>query len=77
MNFELPKLKFKNDDLMPFISSKTLEYHYGKHHQAYINNLNDLKKDSNFENATLEELVKSASGALFNNAAQVYNHNFY
>ena len=77
MTFELPSLRFKNDDLQPFISIKTIEYHYGKHHQTYINNLNNLIKDTEFENSTLEEIVKKSTGALFNNAAQVYNHNFY
>ena len=60
MPFELPKIKFKNDDIMPFISAKTIEFHYGKHHQSYINNLNALIKNTKFEKATLEEIIKNS-----------------
>jgi Fe-Mn family superoxide dismutase len=77
MEFQQPVLKFKNDDLLPFISLRTIEYHYGKHHLTYINNLNNLIKDNEYANASLEEIVRKSDGALFNNAAQVYNHNFY
>ncbi len=77
MNFELPTLPYALDALEPFISKNTLEFHYGKHHQAYVNNLNKLLPGSGFENAKLEEIIKKASGGIFNNAAQVWNHTFY
>ncbi|MCB0804587.1 MAG: superoxide dismutase [Bacteroidales bacterium] len=77
MAFELPPLPFKMDALEPFISKQTLEFHYGKHHQAYVNNLNKLAPGSEFENASLEDIIKKASGGLFNNGAQVWNHTFY
>ena len=63
--------------LEPHLSKETLEYHYGKHHQTYITNLNNLIKGTEFENAPLEEIVKKSSGGLFNNAAQTWNHTFY
>ena len=77
MAFELPKLPYKPDALVPFISAETLEFHYGKHHQAYVNNLNGLIPGTGFENSDLESMIKSAEGAIFNNAAQVWNHTFY
>lgn len=77
MSFELPKLKYELDALEPYVSKQTLEFHYGKHHQAYVNNLNNLSAGTEFEKATLEEIVLKASGGLFNNAAQVWNHTFY
>lgn len=77
MTFELPKLPFAMDALEPYISGNTLEFHYGKHHQVYVTNLNKLVPGSEFENATLEEMIKKASGGIFNNAAQVWNHTFY
>lgn len=77
MSFELPKLKYELDALEPYISKNTLEFHYGKHHQAYVNNLNNLSAGTEFENATLEEVIKKSSGGIFNNAAQVWNHSFY
>lgn len=77
MNFELPKLNYELDALEPHISKKTLEFHYGKHHQTYITNLNKLVIGTEFENATLQDIVKKASGGIFNNAAQVWNHTFY
>lgn len=77
MKFELPPLPYANDALEPFISAKTIEFHYGKHHQAYVNNLNNLLPGSPFENASLEEIIKKSEGAIFNNAAQVWNHTFY
>ena len=77
MAFELPPLPYKMDALEPFISSRTLEFHYGKHHQAYVNNLNKLAPGSEFESASLEEIIKKASGGIFNNGAQVWNHTFY
>jgi Fe-Mn family superoxide dismutase len=75
--FELPKLPYPQDALEPFISSKTLEFHYGKHHQTYVTNLNNLTKGTEFENADLETIVKKATGPIFNNGAQVWNHTFY
>jgi len=77
MSFELPKLNYGLDALEPFISKQTLEFHYGKHHQAYVNNLNNLIPGTEFENASLEEIVMKSAGGIFNNAAQVWNHTFY
>ena len=77
MSFELPKLPYALDALQPYISKQTLEFHYGKHHQAYINNLNNLIPGSKFENATLEQIIREADGGIFNNGAQVWNHTFY
>jgi len=73
----LPPLPYPLDALAPHVSRETLEYHYGKHHQAYVSNLNNLIKGTEFETASLEEIVKRSSGALFNNAAQDWNHTFY
>lgn len=75
--FTLPELPWGKEALAPTISSETIEYHYGKHHQAYVNNLNNLIKGTEFENATLEEIILKANGGIFNNAAQVWNHTFY
>lgn len=77
MAFELPKLPYALDALAPHISKETLEYHYGKHHQAYVNKLNSLIPGTEFENKSLEDIIKTSSGAIFNNAAQVWNHTFY
>ena len=77
MAFELPKLPYKLDSLVPYISEETLEFHYGKHHQAYVNNLNNLIQSTRFENLTLEQIIKEAEGGIFNNGAQVWNHTFY
>lgn len=77
MAFELPPLPYKMNALEPFISQETLEYHYGKHHQAYVNNLNNLVPGSEFEGASLEDIIKKSAGGVFNNAAQVWNHTFY
>ena len=77
MTFKLPELPYAMDALEPHISKETLEFHYGKHHQAYVTNLNNLVKGTEFENAELEEIVKKSSGGIFNNAAQVWNHTFY
>jgi len=77
MKFELPKLPYELSALNPTISDKTLEFHYGKHHQAYVNNLNNLVPGTKFENADLETIVLESDGAIFNNAAQVWNHTFY
>ncbi len=77
MSFELAPLPYATDALAPHISAETLEYHYGKHHQAYITNLNNLLEESAFDGASLEEIILKSSGPLFNNAAQVWNHTFY
>jgi len=77
MEHKLPNLPYSLDALSPHISQETLEYHYGKHHQTYITNLNNLIKGTEFEEMTLEEIILKASGGLFNNAAQVWNHSFY
>ncbi|MFA7243433.1 MAG: Fe-Mn family superoxide dismutase [Sulfuricellaceae bacterium] len=77
MEHKLPDLPYAMDALAPTISKETLEYHYGKHHQTYVTNLNNLIKGGEFENASLEEIVLKSSGGIFNNAAQVWNHTFY
>ena len=77
MEHQLPALPYAMDALSPHISKETLEFHYGKHHQTYVTNLNNLIKGSEFENASLEEIVKKSSGGVFNNAAQIWNHTFY
>ncbi|MBC8943868.1 MULTISPECIES: superoxide dismutase [Fe] [Xenorhabdus] len=77
MSFELPALPYAKDALEPHISAETLEYHYGKHHNAYVVNLNNLIKDTGFAGKSLEEIIKSSEGGIFNNAAQVWNHTFY
>lgn len=77
MAFELPKLPYELDSLVPFISQETLEFHYGKHHQTYVNNLNSLVAGTEFESSDLESIIKRAEGAIFNNAAQIWNHTFY
>lgn len=73
----LPPLPYAMDALSPFLSKETLEYHYGKHHQTYVTNLNNLIKNTPHEQQTLEEIILSANGGIFNNAAQVWNHTFY
>jgi Fe-Mn family superoxide dismutase len=77
MTFTLPQLPYAMNALEPHISKETLEYHYGKHHQTYVNNLNKLIAGTEFENASLEDIIKKSSGGIFNNAAQVWNHTFY
>ncbi|NMM36203.1 MAG: superoxide dismutase [Fe] [Glaciimonas sp.] len=77
MEHTLPALPYAMDALQPHISKETLEYHYGKHHQTYVTNLNNLIKSTEFENAKLEDIIRKASGGVFNNAAQVWNHSFY
>ena len=77
MTHELPKLPYAMDALGPYISQRTIEFHYGKHHQAYVNNLNKLIPGTEFENASLEDIVRKATGGIFNNGAQVWNHTFY
>ncbi len=77
MSIELPALPYAMDALEPLISKETLEYHYGKHHQAYVTKLNDAIKGTDLENVDLEDIVKKSEGGIFNNAAQVWNHTFY
>jgi Fe-Mn family superoxide dismutase len=76
--FRLPKLPYELDGLEPYVSKKTLEYHYGKHHKAYIDNLNTLlETEEKFKGMSIEDVVESSKGKIFNNAAQAYNHTFY
>jgi Fe-Mn family superoxide dismutase len=77
MTFTLPELPYALDALAPSISKETLEYHWGKHHRAYVTNLNNLVPGTEFENMSLEDIIKKSSGGIFNNAAQVWNHTFY
>ena len=82
MTFELPALPYDMNALSPYISENTLQYHYGKHHRTYVDNLNKLIKGTEFENLSLEEIIKKAAGksefaGIFNNAAQVWNHTFF
>ncbi|MDD4192434.1 MAG: superoxide dismutase [Mangrovibacterium sp.] len=77
MFHQLPALPYAKNALEPYISEKTLEFHHGKHHQAYVNNLNNLIPGTPFEDADLEAIVKKAEGGIFNNGAQVWNHTFY
>jgi Fe-Mn family superoxide dismutase len=77
MAFELPALPYAKDALAPHISAETLEFHHGKHHNAYVTNLNNLVPGTEFEGKNLEEIIKTSSGGIFNNAAQIWNHTFY
>jgi len=77
MAFELPALPYEKDALEPHISRETLDYHYGKHHNAYVTNLNRLVDGTDYAGKSLEEIIRSSEGGLFNNAAQVWNHTFY
>jgi Fe-Mn family superoxide dismutase len=77
MEHALPPLPYAMDALQPHISPETLEYHYGKHHLAYVTNLNILIKDTEYENMSLEEVIRHSQGAVFNNSAQVWNHTFF
>lgn len=77
MEHKLPKLPFNEDALEPVISKETIEFHYGKHHQAYVDNLNKLIAGTEFEDMELEEIIMKSGGGIFNNAAQVFNHTFY
>jgi len=77
MAIELPPLPYARDALAPHISAETLDFHYGKHHQTYVTNLNKLIEGTEFESLGLDDIVKKASGGMFNNAAQVWNHTFY
>ena len=77
MEHTLPALPFAIDALAPHYSKETLEFHHGKHHNAYVVNLNNLQKGTEFEALSLEEIVKKASGGIYNNAAQIWNHTFF
>jgi Fe-Mn family superoxide dismutase len=77
MEHQLPALPYAKDALAPHISVETIEYHYGKHHQTYVTNLNNLIKGTEFENANLEEIIKKSSAGIYNNAAQIWNHTFF
>jgi len=78
MTHELPNLPFEKNALEPHVSAETLDYHHGKHHNAYVTNLNNLIPGTEFENMSLQDIVKHApAGAVFNNAAQIWNHTFY
>jgi len=77
MKFSLPELPYAHNALEPVITEKTISFHYGKHHQTYVNNLNGLVGGTEFENADLDTIVKKSEGPIFNNAAQIWNHNFY
>ena len=77
MKFSLPELPYAQNALEPIISEKTISFHYGKHHQTYVTNLNGLVEGTEFENSDLDTIVKKADGPMFNNAAQIWNHNFY
>lgn len=75
--FELPQLPFDRKALEPHISAETIDFHYGKHHAAYVTNLNKLVPGTPFEGATLEDIILKSDGGIFNNAAQIWNHTFY
>lgn len=77
MKFKLPELPYAQDALAPVISKETIEYHYGKHHQTYVNNLNNLIEGTEFADMDLETIIRKSDGGIFNNAAQVWNHTFY
>ncbi|MDZ7753085.1 MAG: Fe-Mn family superoxide dismutase [Gammaproteobacteria bacterium] len=77
MVHELPPLPYEKNALEPHISAETLEYHYGKHHQTYVTNLNNLIEGTEFADMSLEDVITKSSGGMFNNAAQVWNHTFY
>lgn len=77
MEHKLPVLPYPQNALEPLISAETLEYHYGKHHRAYVDNLNKLIPGTEYENMTLEDIIRKATGGIFNNGAQVWNHTFY
>lgn len=77
MEHQLPALPYAKDALAPHISTETMEFHYGKHHQTYVTNLNNLIKGTEFENAALEDIIRKSSGGIYNNSAQVWNHTFF
>ena len=77
MGHQLPELPYQKDALLPHISAETIEYHYGKHHKAYVDNINRLITGTEMEKMPLEDIIRKSSGGIFNNAAQVWNHTFY
>jgi Fe-Mn family superoxide dismutase len=77
MEHQLPALPYAREALAPHMSAETFDYHYAKHHQAYVTNLNNLIKGTEFENASLDDIIKKAAGGIYNNAAQVSNHTFF
>lgn len=77
MKHELMELPYDKNSLEPFMSQETLEFHYGKHHNAYVTTLNTLIESTEFEDKTLEEIITSSEGKIFNNAAQIWNHNLF
>lgn len=77
MQHELPPLPYSLDALQPHFSKETLEYHYGKHHKGYVDNLNNLIPNTEFAEMSLEQIIQKATGPIFNNAAQIWNHTFY
>ena len=77
MEHKLPELPWAKDALAPHISAETIEYHYGKHHNAYVTKLNDMIKDTKYAQMPLEEIILTSEGGVFNNAAQVWNHTFF
>ena len=77
MPFELPELPYAKDALAPFLSAETFDYHYEKHHATYVTNLNKLTEGTEFANLEIQEIIRKASGGIFNNAAQIYNHTFF
>ncbi len=77
MAHTLPPLPYAQDALAPHLSKETFEYHYGKHHQAYVTNLNNLIPGTEFENLSLEDIIKKSSGGIYNNSAQIWNHTFF
>ena len=77
MAIELPELPYPKDGLAPHISAETIDFHYGAHHATYVKNLNNLIRDTEFANASLEDIISKAQGGIFNNAAQIWNHTFY
>ena len=77
MKHKLPELPYQLDALEPHISKETLEFHYGKHHKTYVDNLNKLTENTPFAEKSLEEIILSSEGGIFNNAAQIWNHTFY
>ena len=77
MSFTLPDLPYARDALAPHISAETLDYHYGKHHKSYVDKLNGMVEGTQYADMSLEEVIRSSSGGVFNNAAQIWNHTFY
>ncbi|QQR89255.1 MAG: superoxide dismutase [Myxococcales bacterium] len=77
MSFELPQLPYEKNALEPYMSAETFEFHYGKHHAAYVSKLNDGIKGTSFADQSLEDIIKKAEGGVFNNAAQHWNHSFF